>query len=113
MFRDTLPALGLIRSNRFGTQKGWMRVQLEKADDMLRATVWPGPYCMEKTADDLKHSKDFSFDAAGETALRMWLGEEYKLFPKKLPTILGEELPESWKETFRIKMAVSADDAPF
>ncbi|MEG0911073.1 MAG: hypothetical protein RSB47_02440 [Ruthenibacterium sp.] len=116
MFRDALPTLGLIRANTFGAQKGWMHIRLEKAEAALRATVWPGPYCIEKTADDLKHTHDFSFDDAGETALRTWLGEEYKLFPKKGPKALDEELPESWKETFRVRdtaETAGADDAPF
>ncbi|MEF9970349.1 MAG: hypothetical protein RR867_00755 [Ruthenibacterium sp.] len=110
MFRDTLPTLGLIRFNVCGTQKGWMRIQLEKADAALRATIWPEPYCLEKTADDLKYTMDFSFDAAGETALRAWLETQYQRFPKKPPKRLDEELPESWKETFRKKEPSNADD---
>ncbi len=66
-----------------GSYKG-MRYKLEKVNadgslpDMLRATVWPGPFCFDATSDKKKESESFEFSDDGITAACDWLNDKYR-----------------------------------
>lgn len=58
-----------------------MRYQVERvvADEEkhLKATIWPEPFCFEKTADEKKESKEFVYSDEGLLALHQWLCDSY------------------------------------
>ena len=58
-----------------------MRYQVERvvADEEkhLKATIWPEPFCFEKTADEKKESKEFAYSDEGLLALHQWLCDSY------------------------------------
>ncbi len=44
---------------------------------VLRGTVWPEPFCFEKTAEEKKTIKDFVYTEEGLDQLYDWLCEQY------------------------------------
>ena len=59
-----------------------MRYQVEKAEDeenseKLRATVWPEPFCFEKTPDEYKLIREFTCDENGLDEAYNWICERY------------------------------------
>lgn len=50
----------------------------EKKETKFKVTVWPGPYCFDKTKDDVKYSKDFVFSTEGLDEICDWLNEQYE-----------------------------------
>ena len=44
---------------------------------LLKATIWPEPFCFEKTADEKKESKEFAYSDEGLLALHQWLCDSY------------------------------------
>lgn len=50
----------------------------EKTETVLQAVIWPEPLNYENTAEEKKHSKDFSFDQDGLWAAVAWLNEEHE-----------------------------------
>lgn len=63
-----------------GSMKG-MRFYIEKAQendtDVFHVWIFPGPYCFEKTADDLKESKTFAFTEESIAQIADWLNCQY------------------------------------
>lgn len=58
-----------------------MRYMLKKGaigdEDRLMVTIWPGPYCYQKTPEELKQVKDFEFSPAGVNEAGIWLNEQF------------------------------------
>lgn len=58
-----------------------MRYQVEQADGpeepLLRATVWPEPFCFEKTAEEHKTSQSFPYSEEGLDEVYDWLCSQY------------------------------------
>ncbi|MDO5423070.1 MAG: hypothetical protein Q4F41_05030 [Eubacteriales bacterium] len=79
-------SLPFLKKERFTGSYQGMQYRLEKAGDELRATVFSGPYCFDKTPEEKKVSAMFSFDAEGLDAAIAWLNSRY------------EEKSEEWKE---------------
>lgn len=50
----------------------------DKPDFILKATVWPGPYCEAETDDDQKTSQEFEYSEDGRIAAIEWLKEQYQ-----------------------------------
>lgn len=46
-----------------------------KTETVLRCTVWPEPFCYEKTPAEVKTVQDFSFTEDGVESARQWLNE--------------------------------------
>lgn len=59
-----------------------MRYQVERVtvdeEKHLKATVWPEPFCFEKTADDKKRTKEFVYSEEGLDILHQWLMDTYE-----------------------------------
>lgn len=59
-----------------------MRYYIEKAkaDDVPVFKVWvfPGPFCFEKTADDVKYFKTFDFAEESLSKIADWLNDQYE-----------------------------------
>lgn len=60
-----------------------MRYQVERVtneeEKYLRGTVWPEPFCFEKTAEEKKESKEFEYTEEGLAVLHQWLLDKYEL----------------------------------
>ncbi len=58
-----------------------MRYQIEQAESdsgpVLRATIWPEPFCFEKTPEEKKVSKEFNYSEEGLDAVYGWLCQSY------------------------------------
>ncbi len=46
-----------------------------KTETVLRCTVWPEPFCYEKTPAEVKTVQDFPFTEDGVESARLWLNE--------------------------------------
>ncbi|MCI8563761.1 MAG: hypothetical protein HFH69_09605 [Lachnospiraceae bacterium] len=61
---------------------GGMRYQVEQCmegeEKVLKATVWPEPFCFEKTPEEKKESKQFDYSEEGLDAVYEWLCQKYK-----------------------------------
>lgn len=59
-----------------------MRYQVEQVEEegekKLRATVWPEPFCYEKTAGDKKQARLFGYTEEGLDQVHQWLCEKYQ-----------------------------------
>ena len=59
-----------------------MRYQVEQVaegeEKRLRATVWPEPFCYEKTSEEQKQTKDFAYGEEGLDQAYRWLCEKYE-----------------------------------
>ncbi len=64
-----------------GSMNG-MRFYIEKASendtDIFRVWIFPGPYCFEKTASELKQSKTFAFTEESIPVIAEWLNGQYE-----------------------------------
>ncbi len=66
----------------------------KKKVEYLTATVWPGPWSLEHTADEKKQQADFDGGQAGLDAAVAWLKERYAAEPEhweNIPSILDCE----------------------
>lgn len=50
----------------------------EKADGTIEAVVWPEPFCYDKTPEEKKIRKEFSFSETGVDMAVEWLNEQYE-----------------------------------
>ena len=50
----------------------------KKKQEYLVATIWPGPWSLEHTAEEKQESREFSGDQAGLDAATAWLAERYE-----------------------------------
>ena len=61
---------------------GGMRYQIEQVEEgeekKLRATVWPEPFCYEKTPEKKKETKLFVYTEEGLDEAYQWLCEKYQ-----------------------------------
>lgn len=59
-----------------------MRYQVERTEkeesEFLLATVWPEPFCFEKTAEEKKQSKQFTYSEEGLDEVYQWLCDKYE-----------------------------------
>jgi hypothetical protein len=61
---------------------GGMRYQIEQAADgeeiCLVVTIWPEPFCFERTAEDKKKRKQFGYSEQGLDEAYQWLCDIYE-----------------------------------
>lgn len=50
-----------------------------KTETVLTTVIWPEPFNYVTTAEEKKHSRQFSFDQEGIQAAVAWMNEEYEL----------------------------------
>lgn len=50
----------------------------KRPEATLKATVWPEPFCYDKTEEKLKESKEFPYSTEGKTEAIAWLNEKCK-----------------------------------
>lgn len=59
-----------------------MRYSIEKATEgdatVFKVWVFPGPFCFEKTADDVKYYQTFEFEEESLPKIADWLNKQYE-----------------------------------
>lgn len=59
-----------------------MRYYIEKSEEndtpVFQVWIFPGPFCFEKTADDVKESKTFAFAEESLPLIADWLNTQYE-----------------------------------
>lgn len=85
--------LNYIKKEEYSGSMDGMRYMLKRVkagdDDVIRVTIWPEPYGINKTPDDQKQSIDVPLTDGGVDMAADWLNEQY------------EEQEERWKESLR------------
>ena len=71
-------SIPFIKKERYTGSKKPMRYFLQKEEDKLKATVYPGPYCIEATPAELMESEFFEFSNEGLDAAVEWLNKMYE-----------------------------------
>lgn len=78
MITDHNIALNFIKKeNLTGSYKG-LRYMFVKEEENLAVTIWPEPYCFEKTDEDKKTKKLFDFSEEGKKEAIDWMNEQYE-----------------------------------
>ncbi len=81
-----------IAGNKYSAQFGGMRYKIYKEDiskaekdgeqqqekPKIIAALWPCPWCIEKTEDDLKMYNKFELSEEGLTEAENWIKQEYE-----------------------------------
>lgn len=67
----------LKKENYSGSYDG-MRFYLLKAEDKLRACIYPEPWCFEKTPQEDKTWEEFPFSAEGLKEALDWINDCYE-----------------------------------
>ncbi|MCC8060519.1 MAG: hypothetical protein LIO81_06725 [Clostridiales bacterium] len=70
-----------LKKSRFTGSYSGMRYLLQKQEreeTVIEAVIWPEPMNFENTADEKKHSKDFSFNQDGLWEAVGWLNAEHE-----------------------------------
>lgn len=78
-------SLNFIKKEPVTGSYNGMRFQLHKEEEMIRTTVWPEPFCYDKTTEEKKIVKDFPLTKEGKEEAVVWMNEQY------------EEKEEYWK----------------
>lgn len=59
-----------------------MRYQVEQYQEgeekLLQATIWPEPFCFEKTPEEKKERRQFPYSEEGLDAAYQWLCQKYE-----------------------------------
>ncbi|MBR5419520.1 MAG: hypothetical protein IK115_00075 [Lachnospiraceae bacterium] len=79
--RDPLyrPNIAYLKKEAYSGSMEGLRFRLKREAgeegeaDSLSLVIWPEPYCFEKTADEEKHSRSYSFDEEGLEAAISYL----------------------------------------
>lgn len=72
-----LPLNYIKKENLTGSYQG-MRYLFQKKEDELVLTIWPEPYCFEKTPDEKKTVNKFEFTEEGKLKAIDWMNEQYQ-----------------------------------
>ncbi len=82
--RKDLLALNFYKKLPFTGSMKNMRYRIEKVTedeiDMLKAWVYPKPFCFDATPDEKKSFKLFEFSEDGLLNVTGWLNEQLELF---------------------------------
>lgn len=91
--KETFHPLNYIKKEEYSGSMDGMRYMLKKAKagdtDVIRVTIWPEPYGINRTPDEQKSSTDVPLTAKGVEMAADWLNGQYL------------EQEERWKESLR------------
>ena len=92
---DILP-MGFLKKSDYSGSYGGLRYRLnkisktvptdsgeERTEDLLLCEIWPGPFNYHTTPEDVKQSKEFSFDEDGVSDAISWMNDDYAADPSK------------------------------
>lgn len=91
--KETFHPLNYIKKEEYSGSMDGMRYMLKRVksgdEDLIRVTIWPEPYGINKTPEEEKQSTDVPLSAEGVEQAAYWLNEQY------------EVQKERWKESLR------------
>ncbi len=70
--------LKALKKEPFSGSHHGMRYYLNSSEEGLKAWVYPEPWCFERTPEEDKISKSFSFNQEGLDAAVDWINETFK-----------------------------------
>lgn len=76
ILRKDLLSLNFYHTTPFTGSDGAMRYRVEKCDEGLSATIWPGPYAFAQTAEEQKTRHTAPFSEEGLHSLVAWMNEQ-------------------------------------
>ena len=79
---DRFMSINFIKKEPLTGSYAGMRYRMVKAGEneaqVLLVTIWPEPFCFEKTEESKKQSKEFPFGSEGLKDAIAWLNEQYE-----------------------------------
>lgn len=80
--KDHFLNLNILKKEDYTGSMEGMRYRLIKEEDeagsaKLHVTVWPEPFCFDKTPEEQKTSEDFAFDEGGKMEAADWLNGQW------------------------------------
>lgn len=79
---DRFISINFIKKEPLTGSMAGMRYRMvksgEKDAEKLLVTIWPEPFCFEKTEESRKQSQEFSFGSDGLQEAIQWLNEQYE-----------------------------------
>ena len=80
--KDTFHPLNYIMKEEYSGSMEGMRYMLKRSrsgeEDIIRVTIWPEPFNLLRTPDDLKDTLDVPLTAEGVDQARLWINEQYE-----------------------------------
>ena len=64
---------GSIKGMRY-----YIRKQEEDGENVFKVWIFPGPFCFDRTADELKESATFAFTEENIPVIADWLNAQYE-----------------------------------
>lgn len=74
---QNLPLNYIKKENLTGSYQG-MRYLFQKQEEELVLTIWPEPYCFEKTPEEKKTVSKFEFTEEGKLQAIDWMNHQYE-----------------------------------
>lgn len=71
-------SLPFLKKERFTGSWKTMRYMICKEGEKIKAVVYPGPYCLEKTPEEKKEAAYFAFTPEGLEEATAWLNQRYR-----------------------------------
>ena len=73
-----VPGLLYLTNNGIysGSYRG-MRFRLISAEEKIKVTIWPEPWCIEKTPEEEQQNTEFVLSEEGLTEAKAWLEQQY------------------------------------
>ena len=91
--KETFHPLNYIKKEEYSGSMDGMRYMLKRVKaqdgDVIKVTIWPEPFGINKTPDEQKQSIDVPLTDEGVALAADWLNEQY------------EKQEERWKESLR------------
>lgn len=80
--KETFHPLNYIKKEEYSGSMDGMRYMLKRSkngeEDVIRVTIWPEPFNLLKTPEDLKEILEVPLTAEGVEQAREWLNEQYE-----------------------------------
>lgn len=81
--KKTFHPLNYIKKEEYSGSMEGMRYMLKRVkgekDDLIRVTIWPEPYGINKTPEEEKQSIEVPLDEKGVEQAADWLNEQYEV----------------------------------
>lgn len=79
-----VPSFLYLKNNKVfsGSHRG-MRFVLRCAGEAIQATLWPEPWCLEKTPPENTETREFALNEEGLQQAQQWIEQQYQAqFPQ-------------------------------
>lgn len=94
--KESFHPLNYIKKEEYSGSMEGMRYLLKRVksgeDDVIRVTIWPEPFNLLRTPDDLRESIDVSLTTEGVEQAVDWINERYEAEKEKWQ----ESLQKPW-----------------